>query len=288
MTKRAVNKKERSETGAGERSAVFYVYCIGERDALAPLFDEELPPAIEGGARLEAVEGGGLAAVVSAVPLAEYGEESLEARLTDAEWTAARAMRHESVVEHFAARGRGVVPLRFGTIYLTRSRVARMLAEKEAELRRTVERLRGREEWGVQIYCDRVRLREQIASVSERLREMSEQASKVSPGQGYLMRKKIEALRDDETRAEIKRATAEIERGLAKRCEGSTRLRMLKAEVTEHGELAAKLAFLVARERFEEFREEAESLAARYVGQGFRMELTGPWPAYNFATGDES
>jgi hypothetical protein len=62
------------------------------------------------------------------------------------------------------------------------------------------------------------------------------------------------------------------------------RLRVLKDEAAEQGELAARLAFLVRRDGFERFRDEAERLAAEYTPLGFRFELTGPWPAYNFAT----
>jgi len=69
--------------------------------------------------------------------------------------------------------------------------------------------------------------------------------------------------------------------------EGAARLRVLKDEATEQGELAARLAFLVRRERFDDFREAAERLAAAYTPLGFRFELTGPWPAYNFAVVEE-
>ena len=263
---------------AGPR--VFYVYCVGRREELGPHV-AGAPGAIEEGAGVEAIAGGELAAAASAVPTADYGEEAFESRLSDPVWTAERAMRHERVVEHFAARG-AVVPLRFGTIYLRRERVARMLAEKEGELRAVLARLGGREEWGVNVYCERARLKEVIAQVSPRLRELAEQAARAAPGQSYLMGKKIEALRDDETRAEIRRAAAAVEGALASAAEGSARLRVLKSEAGEHGETVAKLAFLVARERFADFRAAAERAAAEHVEHGFRLELTGPWPPYNF------
>jgi hypothetical protein len=42
------------------------------------------------------------------------------------------------------------------------------------------------------------------------------------------------------------------------------------------------LAFLVERAGFDEFRRVAERLAGEYACAGIRLELTGPWPAYNF------
>lgn len=265
----------------------FYVYCIAERDALARLFEDALPVAIESEATLEMVAQDNLAAVVSPVPLADYGEDALQQRLTDATWTAVRAMRHEKVVEHFA-RGLSVVPLRFGTIYLERSSIEQMLAEKQAELRRIIERLRGREEWGLNIYCDRAKLMENITQLSPRLHELVERADATTPGQSYLMRKKIDALRETEARAEMKRVAADIERELSNRSNGAARLRVLKDEGGEHGELAAKFAFLVERARFDEFRAAAERLAEEQGSAGFRLEFTGPWPAYNFAASESN
>ena len=282
-TKSTRDVKKSAEWRGAAGAQGFYVYCVGERDALAPLFDGELPGAIEGESGLEMV-GAGLAAVVSRVPLAEYGEGALAARLADAAWTATRALRHERVVEHFAARA-AVVPLRFGTIYLRGESVERMLEERGAQLRSVLRRLEGREEWGLNVFVERARLREEVAHVSERLREMGERADASSPGQAYLLRKKIESLRDEEARAETRRVASEVEDTLNAASDGAARLRVLKDEAAEQGELAARFAFLVARDSFNEFRAAAERLAEEYTPLGFRFELTGPWPAYNFTGG---
>ncbi|HEX5706836.1 MAG TPA: GvpL/GvpF family gas vesicle protein [Pyrinomonadaceae bacterium] len=290
MTRRAPKHSVAEESGDPEPpGAAFYVYCIGEREQLSALFGEEsLPASVEDAATLELVEAGHLAAVVSAVPLSDYGEGAIEQRLADPAWTAARALRHQQAVEFFA-RVSDIVPLRFGTIYLTRARVRKMLEENGEALRTVVERLRGREEWGVNVHADRAVLKEKIVEASERLREMSRQAEAAAPGQAYLLRKKIETLRADESRAEMKRVALEVESELGAAAEGSARLRVFKDESSEGGDaVAAKLAFLVARERFEEFRATAERIAARNARHGFRFELTGPWPAYNFATVEKS
>lgn len=288
MSRRAPKKK--GVKGGGQLAgapdgapSALYVYCVGEAAELAPLLGADVPAAMEEEARVELVTKGDLAAAACAVPLDDYGEEALEGRLRDAVWTATRAMRHERAVEFFARRAT-VVPLRFGTIYLKRAGVEKMLEENRAQLMQLLTRLRGREEWGVNLYADRARLKESIAEVSPRLREMAERAAQSQPGQAYLLRKKIEALSADEVRAQIGRVAAELERELGAWSGGAARLRVLKEEAAEHGEVAAKLAFLVPRERFEGFRGAAERFAREHAAHGFRVELTGPWPAYNFAT----
>ena len=268
-------------TQSGQREHGYYVYCIAESTAAQQLDVASLPAAIEEGAKLEWVVANDLAALTSTVPLADYSEDALAEHLTDATWTAVRAMRHETVVEYVAKRV-SVVPLRFGTIYLERAGVEKMLAENGRELTSVIERLHGREEWGVNVYADRATLLGSITSLSPRLRELAQQAEAASPGQSYLMQKKIETLRIDEARTTLNRIIDEIEKTLSEQTEDAKRLRVLKVEATEHGELKGKFAFLVKRSEFEEFRTAAERVADENVAAGVRLELTGPWPAYNF------
>ena len=263
---------------------VYYVYCIAESAAVAQLPADSLPAAIEEDAKLEWISVNTLAALVSRVPQSTYSEEQLAEHLTDATWTAIRAMRHETVVEYVAKR-LTTIPLRFGTIYLERDGIAEMLTEKCRELELIIEQLRGREEWGVNVYSDRAVLLSSITSVSPVLRELVERAAQAPPGQSYLMQKKIDSLRVDEARTAVNRIVDQIEDKLKEQSDDGRRLRILKVETTEHGELKAKFAFLVRRSSFEEFRDAAERLAQEQQVAGIRLELTGPWPVYNFVTG---
>ena len=259
----------------------YYVYCIAESAAATQLPADSLPAAIEEDARLEWISVNTLAALVSQVPRETYSEERLAEHLTDATWTAIRAMRHETVAEYVAKRS-SVIPLRFGTIYLERSGIEQMLTEKSRELEEIIEHLRGREEWGVNVYSDRAVLMASITSVSPVLRELVERAAQAPPGQSYLMQKKIDAMRVDEVRAAVNRIIDQVEGKLKEHTDDARRLRILKVETTEHGELKAKFAFLVKRSGFEEFRDAAERLAQEHQAAGVRLELTGPWPVYNF------
>jgi hypothetical protein len=286
-------KREKRSESAGrvsshsdEQGSALYLYCIGEAAALAPLVAENLPSPVEDEGPVELVEQNGLAAVSSRVGLKDYNEEALQAHLKDAAWMALRAMRHERVADYFAKRA-SVVPLRFGVIYLDRSRVEKMLTDRSEELRAAIRRLDGREEWGVNIFCDRKALMEAIASISPRLRELNEQAASASPGQSYLVRKKMDAMRKDEAREEVRLTVERIEGELRAKSDAAVRLRLLRDEAGEHGELVGKLAFLVERSGFEDFRRAAERAATGTAGAGFRLELTGPWPAYNFVGSNE-
>lgn len=260
----------------------YYVYCIVESDPAESLASGDTPTTIEEGAGLELIKHEGLAAVTSVVPMAAYGEDELTQHLTDATWTAIRAMRHEQVVEYFAKRT-STIPLRFATIYVDRSGVEKMLGQRSNQLHEIIRRLEGKEEWGVNVFSDRARLLENIMTISPRLKEMADSIAQASPGQAYLMQKKIETLKADEVKVEINRAVGEIESRLGLKSEGVVRLRILKVETTEHGELKAKFAFLVEKARFGDFHDAAEEVARDMNNAGVRLELTGPWPAYNFS-----
>jgi hypothetical protein len=43
--------------------------------------------------------------------------------------------------------------------------------------------------------------------------------------------------------------------------------------------------YLVQDESREEFRAQARALARSFANLGIELELTGPWPAYNFVPG---
>ena len=93
-------------------------------------------------------------------------------------------------------------------------------------------------------------------------------------------------MKADEARVETNRAIAEVEKELGAKSVDARRLRVLKVEGTEHGELKAKFAFLIQRSEFQNFQSAAEKIARKLKSGGISLELTGPWPAYNFA-GDE-
>lgn len=265
----------------------YYIYCIAENATAAQLPVDSLPMALEENSKLEWISVNTLAALASEVPRATYTEENLADHLTDATWTAIRAMRHETVVEYVAKRAT-VIPLRFGTIYLERNSVEQMLTTQSSELESIIERLRGREEWGVNVFVDRAVLLSSITSVSPVLRDLVQRAGQAPPGQSYLMQKKIETLKVDEARAAVNRIVDHIEERLKEQSDDARRLRILKVETTEHGELKAKFAFLINRTGFDEFQDAAERLAQEHQAAGVRLELTGPWPAYNFLTGLQS
>jgi Gas vesicle synthesis protein GvpL/GvpF len=213
----------------------------------------------------------GLGAIVSEVPLAEFGEDALRRNLEELSWVAEKVRAHEEVLER-AAREAPVLPLRFGTIYRSLDGLRELLTQDRGQLASTLEELRGKREWGVTCVIDRERLSQAVHATDPRAAQLAEAAEGKPAGTAYLGRKRLErhlGARADELATRLTATAHERLAAVAHRAvrEGSTRL---------------KGAYLVEEGREDDFRQVLEELGRDYEQSGIRFELTGPWPPYSF------
>jgi len=268
---------------AKPKGSALYVYGIGRQDHLRKIFDgHDMPQGVEADSAVALVTEGPLAAVVSEVPLSEFGEGRFEEHLKDAAWAAERVMRHEKVAEFLAGKS-PVVPLRFGVMYSTPERIREMLTGRQQRLSKILDQLKDREEWGLNICLDRRKFHDRMADLSPKLAEMLKKARSSSPGQAYLLEKKVESLRAAEGKSETKRAIDNIRSELKPESYGLKDLPLREIDTRQDPAIVGKLSFLINRKGLKKFRRAAEVLARKYAGFGFSLELTGPWPPYNFS-----
>lgn len=264
-------EEEPAEVG-GE--TVLWTYCIvAEPDASAAA---DGVTGIEPGTQVTAISDGHLAALVSPVPLAEYGDERLRAHLEDLAWVERTARRHEEVLEA-ALRVATIVPLRLCTLYRTSDGVRRLLRENRAELREGLSAVAGCVEWGVKVFAD------PSAQVSGSSAEMP---SGEGRGSTYLLRRQHERALADRAAEVRARCVDVVHDRIAALSRASVINPPQRPEV--HGrELTMLLnaAHLIERDRSLELREVIASLQEEWSALGFSIELTGPWPPYNFVSG---
>jgi hypothetical protein len=241
-----------------------------------------LPAGVEDGTKAALIIEGELAAVVSEVPLNRFGEGQFEENLKDPVWAAERVMRHEKLTEFLAAKAT-VVPLRFGVMYSTSERIRAMLKVRASTLGSALERLHGTEEWALHILADRKKLHEQMAELSPRLAEMQKRVQGASPGRAYLLEKKLDSLRAGESKTESKRVVSTMRSALEAESKAIKDLPVRDVEAKQNPSVVGKLTFLIDRAHVKSFRRAAEKLARQYGPYGFSLELTGPWPPYNFS-----
>ncbi len=180
--------------------------------------------------------------------------------------------QHEAVVEALMA-DRAVLPVRFGTLLADEGAVQAVLATHYADFVTNLERVRGRVELSLRVLWEEDTPPPQPSPVRGG-------GGKRGNGRAYLMARLGE---ERQRRARRQRAEAlveEIHTPLARLAAESTR----QVLVTPRQLLTA--AYLLERDQTTAFQREVEALSADYPA--LRFLCTGPWPAYNFVTVNET
>jgi hypothetical protein len=256
-----------------------YVYAVVAPGA-APA---GLPSGIGGApVRVLEAEREGLRALVGDVPLDEFGDDALKRNLNDLSWVSATAVAHEAVVE--AAMGEvTLVPMRMCTIFLDEEGVREMLRREAGTLNEALARLRETQEWGLKVIADRDAFAAAIADESA----APGRGDPVEPGgegAGYFAALRVDRVAREEVAAALDRRTREIHESIAALSTDSRIRPPSNRELGGYeGDMVLNAAYLVPAARTDELRARAASLAERHATAGLTVELTGPWPPYNFS-----
>jgi hypothetical protein len=237
------------------------------------------------GGHVELVEASGLAALVSRVPLADFGAEPLRRNLNDLGWLERVARAHEAVLERALSAGT-VIPLRLCTIYDDLDSVRRMLDAEHERLAQVLDLLRGRQEYGVKLLVDRERIVEAARARSPEPPEGD--VADRSAGGAYLLRRRAER----QVRSLADSLAAELADQVHARLQdwaidAVTRPAQNRELSGHEGEMLLNAAYLVDADRIDELRALVAELEEHHAALGARIEVTGPWPPYNFVPGED-
>ncbi len=249
---------------------LLWAYCVLRGDSGADV-------TADTGASVERIEEGGLAALVSHVPESEFAAEPLRRNLNDLEWLERVARSHEAVLDG-VLRSTTIVPLRLCTLFENEDSVRRMLERERPALERALAELEGRQEWGAKLLVDPAALRERVKAPGA---EDDEPAG--GAGAAYLKQRRAEREAREEARAVARELAQDVHESLAAAAVDAVTRPPQNRDLSGHqGEMLLNAAYLVESARVDELREAAAELEARYAPLGARVELTGPWPPYNF------
>ena len=205
--------------------------------------------------------------VVSDVPLDRYGAAAINARLSDLDWVSRAAVAHEAVVESFIGAA-ALVPMKLFTIFTDDARALQRLGAQNARINAALERVRGRIELGVRVTLDRHH-------------QPPRRVPPANSGAAYLAGKKAQRDRVVELAANARATVSELYDDLSRL--GSDAVRRAASELPARGgPLLLDAAFLVPRTRVARFRRTVAHKAKTLAAYGYRVTLSGPWPAYSF------
>jgi hypothetical protein len=239
------------ETASG---SAWYVYGVVRVDDAA---------AVPG---VDVVSFGGLAALVGAVSLDEFGEDVLPTRLNDREWLEEKARAHEEVLLDAAASS-PVVPLRFGTIYRDRTEVEALLHDRAEYFADALGRVDGRCEIGVKAWA---------APPTE------ERAAAAPGGRAYLEERRAQRQRAEAGSVERSEVAADAHRRLLAVSEDGVVNRPQPRELTGRSETMILNGAYLVRRGDTAAADQVARLQREYEALGYTFELTGPWPPHNF------
>ncbi|MFF4790258.1 MULTISPECIES: GvpL/GvpF family gas vesicle protein [unclassified Streptomyces] len=228
-----------------------------------------------GGAPAKQLNHHGLVAVVSEVPERDFGEDPLHAHLEDLDWLAATARAHQGVVDALTVVTTPL-PLRLATVFRDDSAVRSMIEAREDHIRRTLDRLEGRVEWGVKIYAE-----------TEQPQQAAQPVPRAASGRDYLRRRRQQTRAGEDLWQKAETFATRLHEQLSAFAEES-RLHAPQHPALSGGTTGRNVlnaAYLVPRGDSEEFVELVDR--TKDDVPGLRVELTGPWAAYSFA-GEEA
>ncbi len=235
------------------------------------------PVALDGAsglrsAPLQVVSAGGLDAVASDVPLAEFSEEALTRNLESLSWLEEVARAHDDVVRLVTGHG-PTAPLRLATIFHDDTAIRGRLEEWRDRIEPVLDRIDGRAEWSVKVL-----VADQPAAAAAQPAARS--------GTEFLMQRKAVAEDRGRRAVDADRVAEEVHRALTQVSVASRALPAQDPTLTGHSDLMAlNGAYLVEVGREAEFEHVVRELAERFSPAS--VASAGPWPPYSFAIVDQ-
>ena len=249
-----------------------YLYAVADASAEPAIARADLRGI--GGSGVETIVEGRLLGVTSAVPRAEYEEEPLNARLQDLEWLAPRAASHQELNGKLLELASAVIPLAFGAIYRDPQGVRELLRTRADDFGDRLRAVEGRAEWIVSIEREG-----SGAPLGAAVRALDDEIAAASPGKAFLLgKRRDEAIRENRRLrdAGLAEETLAVIEAVAERV---YREPLIDDPATA---AVARFSLLVRREREVELDGVVGRLGATGESEGYRIRLSGPWPAYRF------
>jgi len=265
-------------------SAIWYVYGVVPRE-----FDLARAPGGLDDTSLELCEAGEVAAIVSRLDGKEYAPSAVERATENVEWLAPRAVAHDRVLTWASDRG-PLVPLPIFSLFSGAPAVQAMLRERREQLQSALQRAASGREYALRVYRVDSELTKAATELSPRLAELHDAAMAASPGQRYLLERKLETERKNALHSIGKRIARDVVDALRPLAIDTSESRIASRGTRANADAALILdaAFLVEPHGLDRFQRELTAIVERHQAHGFRFDFTGPWPLYHFVRDETS
>jgi hypothetical protein len=192
-------------------------------------------------------------------------------------------MTHQKVVDAAWERWGTVLPLSFDTIIRgeaeksAEQNVKDWLKQEYEELKRRIEKVRGKAEYGVQVFWEPKVIAQSLTRTSPEIKRLDEEIKTKPKGLAYMYRQELENLIKHEMETTANEYFKNFYRRIRKHTDDVRVEKTKKAELNL--QMIMNLSCLVYRDRYIELGEELGKIDRM---RGFAVRFTGPWPPYSF------
>ncbi|MFQ5911141.1 MAG: gas vesicle protein GvpL [Thermoplasmata archaeon] len=250
-----------------------YLYCVadsGEKASLGPIGID--------GQEVYTIPYKDICVVVHDCPAEPY-------QSTDAEVVKGWVMAHQRVVDKAWEKWGTVLPLGFDTIVRgqgggdPQANVESWLAADYRSLKRKMEAVRGKAEYGVQVFWDPQVIAREVTEMNPEISRLEEEMRSKPRGLAYMYKQKLENILKREMETKANRCFNDFYYRIKKHiCD----LRVEKTKRTDDDrQMIMNLSCLAYRDRSTDLGEELEGIDRM---DGFSVRFTGPWPPYSFVS----
>lgn len=250
-------KKAIREEGHPRTGSVLYLYGVSLASAGGPA--KMVKRGIDGNSPVDSLPVEGLVCWLSRVDRETYAED-LSANMESLEWLATASVRHQDVVGELS-RNVELVPARFGTIFLDDESLRKHVSKSKPEMQRALRKIRGCEEWGIKVFRQPGTARPASVDATSGRDYLRQKAERLNPAN----------IQDDPLLQAFAREMEEISQDVAP---GG------KASAGQPG-LVWQRSFLVRKTARKKLTSVLKSYSKQF-GNEYRIECSGPWPAYSF------
>lgn len=262
------------------RATALYLYAVcrpGPDDGTDALAGATGHP---GGGPVRMLTVGALTAVVQDVPAAEFTEDALRERLADRADLELCARTHHDVIAHAAGRA-DTLPLPLATLYLGEDGLRTALRTDAARFRTALDRIAGREEWGVKVYAaaDHSPAPSEAAPAGSTPSDPAP-SDPAPSGRAYLDRLRARDRAREDATADAVRLAGRVESVLRETAVAVRRLRTHGTETTGRDRTQLLNAACLLPRGLEATL--ARTVTRLRATEHVHVEVTGPWVPYSF------
>jgi hypothetical protein len=249
-----------------------YLYALVEHSG-------EIPAGISGvdGEQVFSLAYRDISAIVHACPLAPYASE-------DQTVVTGWVLTHERVLEHLLGMELNTIPFTFDTIIKpaegrdARTVLTGWLSGEYENFLQKFEKIRGRKEYGIQVFTSREKIRDAISATNDVIKQLEKEAQTSGPGKKYMIRQKLEKEVQSAMDAEIAGIIAETRKKIQGYCDEIS-LGKLKKDPVPERDMILNCSCLVSDENYEKLGAVLEEIGQE---DNLSVRFTGPWAVYSF------